>query len=159
LQLLGYLRNLRSTLPSTEWVDDRSRLWVPSRIAVCLRMYRQGFETPVDLSVLLPLFPARAAELLGGREAIDDEVVRAGLAGVGISEGVTCFEMTLEEARTLSDELLAPSGPGTHAYWGILFRFDDQLAPLPADAKQAYLAAYVGFTELLPDGTPPRDPG
>ena len=135
-RLLDYYRNLGSSLPPTAWADQEVKPFVPSRVGVCLRMFVDKVKMPVDLSVLLPRFPVPAAALLGARVVNDD-------IADNVAAGATCVEMSLEEARTLADELLAPSGGGTHAYWGIVFKFD-----------QGRLGAYVGFHELLPDGAP-----
>ena len=65
--LLSYLRHLDSFLPATGWADSQIKPYASSRIVVCLRMYVDQSEVPPDLSILLPMFPGRAADLLGGR--------------------------------------------------------------------------------------------
>ena len=37
----------------------------------------------------------------------------------------SCLELPLDEARTLADELLAPSGGGAYEYGGIVVEIDD----------------------------------
>jgi hypothetical protein len=154
-ELLAHLMNLESSLPATEWADRAIKPYVPSRIAVCLRMYDNKVEVPLDLSTLLPLLPARAAELLGGREASSELLTST--FGDPASWG-SCFDMTLDEARTLADALLSPSGGGAHEYWGILLGFDYQPDPAQPDATVPD-AAYVGFQQLLPDGLWSSVPG
>jgi hypothetical protein len=157
-ELLAHLMNLESSLPATAWADRAIKLYVPSRIAVCLRMIDidNMVEVPLDLSTLLPLLPARAAELLGGREA-SSELLTSTFGGGPASWG-SCFDMTLDEARTLADALLSPSGGGAHEYWGILLRFDYQPDPAQPDATMPD-AAYVMFQQLLPDGLWSSVPG
>ena len=43
-----------------------------------------------------------------------------------------CFELSLEEARTLADVLLSPSAGGEHAYQGIVFNFIPQPLTRPS---------------------------
>ncbi len=94
--------------------------------------------SPLDLSILVPTFPARAAELLGGHEPI----------GTRPNPDPACFEMTLDEARTLADEFLSPAGGGSHQYSGIVIR-NRQLAAIQTSATQG-IVAYVRFNALLP---------
>jgi hypothetical protein len=91
----------------------------------------------------LLLFPDRVAELLDGRDALGPA------AG---PEGASCFELTLDEARTLVDELLAPAGGGVHEYWGIVVRLNGRLDATQPDAPDGN-AAYFSFEGQLPDGT------
>lgn len=156
VRLSDDLGMLDSTLPATEWADQQIKLYVPARIAVCLQVFvaKDGtaVQVPTDLSILLPLFPARAAELLEGRDAMGRIL--------GIEKyGGSCFEMTLDEARTLADEFLAPSGGGSHEYWGILININDQFdASQPAATGSHHRAvtregnlAHISFKQLLPD--------
>jgi hypothetical protein len=140
-RLLTYFNLLTSSLPPNEWADQQSKPYVASRNAVCLQMYVHQVEEPPDLAVLLPLFPARAAELLSGRETIDHPE----------REHARCFEMTLEEARAVADDFFAPSGGGLHEYWGIVIRINRQFDAMQPGANEGN-AAYVSFRALLPDG-------
>ena len=129
VRLFDDLGMLDSTLPATEWADQQIKPYVPARIAVCLQVFvaKDGtaVQVPTDLSILLPLFPARAAELLDGRDAM-------GRIPDIEEYGGSCFEMTLDEARTLADEFLAPSGGGSHEYWGILVNINEPVRCEPA---------------------------
>ena len=160
----SYLQTLGTSLPSHEWTDKTMQTFVPSRIAVCVEMYVNTsgappvplhtvidgtVQVPPDLSILLPLFPQRAAELLG----------REPLGGVGVlREAATCFEMTLEEARTLADAFLDPSGGGVHEYWGIVMRVNSQFDAMQPDMNTGN-GAYISFQTLLPDGSIPHTGG
>jgi hypothetical protein len=140
-RLLTYIESLASSRPTTAWADQEPKPYVASRIAVCLSMYVRQVQEPTDLTRLLPLFPTRAAELLGGREPL----IRPG------EQDASCFEMTLEEARALAGEFLAPSGGGLHEYWGIVIRINGAFDAMQPGADEGN-AAYVSFQTLLPDG-------
>jgi hypothetical protein len=147
--LFADLQTLKSSLPKSEWADPLIRPYVASRIAVCLQLivYKpdKAVHVPPDVSILLPLLPAPAAELLDSREAIAPPIA-------GTPEGATCFEMTLEEARTLEGEFLSPSGGGSHQYWGIVIKINQQFDAIdPPDATEGNVA-YFNFRALLPDG-------
>ena len=156
VRLFDDLRMLDSTLPATEWADQQIKPYVPARTAVCLQVFvaKDGtaVQVPTDLSILLPLFPARAAELLDGRDAM-------GRIPSIEEYGGSCFEMTLDEARTLADEFLAPSGGGSHEYWGIVVNINDQFdASQPPATGSRHRAvtregnfAHISFKQLLPD--------
>ena len=116
-QLVSYLSTLDSSLPKTEWAARRIRTYVASRFSVCVGTYAnvpdRAIPVQIDLSTVLPALPTEAAELL--RAALERQ-------GAAIPEGPFCFETTLEEARTLADVFLSPTGGGTHAYSGIVIR-------------------------------------
>ena len=157
VRLFDYLGTLDSSLPATEWADQQIRTYVPARIAVCLRMFavpvgNRAEELPLDLSFLLPRFPQPAAELLAGREPSAEFERLWGRITTPPAEG-SCFELTLDEARTLAAALLSSSGGGTHEYWGIVIRYDPQPDPAQPDATQPD-AAYIRFVDLLPDSVP-----
>jgi hypothetical protein len=140
-RLHTYLMTLDSSLPETEWAAPRIRTYVAPRIQVCLGTYLnlpdRAVPVPSDLSILLPAFPTRAAELLSDREPS------------GPSGPAPCFEVTLEDARTLADEFLSPAGRGSHEYSGIVIR-NPQLDAIPPVG----IVAYINFQPLLPDGSP-----
>jgi hypothetical protein len=155
VQLVSYLKTLDSSLPESEWSDKKTKPYVASRIAVCMRTFvgqKNGtaVQVPNDLSKLLSLFPAQAAALLEGR----DEIGR--LPNIG--DGGSCFELTLEEARTLRDELLAPSGRGSHAYYGIVLNINyqfDAIQPAGNPRKKGTRnVAFITFNHLTPHGQP-----
>ena len=73
-RLVTYLKTLDSSLLESEWADKEIKPYVASRIAVCVQTFVPDsdpdtdavVQVPPDLSVLVPLFPAPAAELFGG---------------------------------------------------------------------------------------------
>jgi hypothetical protein len=157
VRLFDDLVMLDSTLPATEWADQQTKPYVPARIAVCLQVFvaKDGtaVQVPTDLSISLPLFPARAAELLDGRDAM-------GRIPSIEEYGGSCVEMTLDEARTLADEFLAPSGGGSHEYGGIVIKINDQFdaSQRAATGSRQYAPvtregtyAHISFKGLLPD--------
>lgn len=141
-RLVSYLRTLDASLPETEWAAPRIRTYVPARIAVCLQTFvnvpDRVVPVPLDLSILVPAFPARAAELLGGRERI----------GGRPNPDPACFEVTLDEARTLADEFLSPAGGGSHQYSGLVIR-SPLLDAIQPDTPEG-IVAYIRFNTLLP---------
>jgi hypothetical protein len=137
------LRNRLAALPSslapTDWVDQQSKAYVPSKYAVCFvgRGNTAGPDwTNPDPTIVLPALPARAVELLGGRRGIRDFAGRN-----------DCFELTTAWARALATELVdefGPPEPGGPETW--MFEID-------ADVHQPNLEKLgIQFTQLLPDG-------
>jgi hypothetical protein len=96
---------------------------------------------PLDLSIAVPALPARGAELLGSRAPI----------GGRPNPQFTCFEVTLDEARTLADEFLGPAGGGSHLYSGIVIS-NPQLDAIQPDTPEG-IVAYIRFNTLLPHPT------
>ena len=149
-RLVSYLRMLDESLPETEWAAPRIRTYVASRFNVCVGTYANVPDRAIqvvapDLSLLLAAFPARAAQILGGRGALRP------------SEGVfrspndpICFEVTLEEARTLADEFLEPSAGGSHEYSGIVIR-NPALSAIQSERSEG-IVVYINFHALLPHG-------
>jgi hypothetical protein len=142
-RLFTYLEQLGSSLPPTEWADQEVEPYVASRISACLTMVVGGVMEPADLTMLLPLFPARVAELLGGRETTANPD----------GGDASCFEMTRDEARALADEFLAPSGGGLHEYWGIVIRINAEFTAMQPGATAGNVA-FFSFRPLLPHGEP-----
>jgi hypothetical protein len=144
-RLVSHLATLDTSLPTSEWADPLMRPYVASRIMVCLEQFvyvpDKAVQVPPDLPILLSLFPARAAELLGR-----DRINRT-----DTPERATCFEMTLDEARTLEAEFFSPAGGGLHRYWGIVILINRQFDAIEPDAT-AGNAARITFQALLPDG-------
>jgi hypothetical protein len=68
-------------------------------------------------------------------------------------EGIRCFELTLDEARTLADAFLAPPGGGSREYSGIVLRLGYQPDPAQPGATREE-GAYIWFDQLLPDTVP-----
>ena len=95
---------------------------VSGLIGTCFSMSANGVPAAFDRSALLSRFPAGAAEVLAAHERIAETERRlapkplpdGGYTGPGIEPQSACFELPLEEARTLADASLAPSGGGTH---------------------------------------------
>jgi hypothetical protein len=141
-RLASALTELDGSIPETEWADRRSRNYVASRFNVCVHTYANVPDRVVpvtsELAVVLAAFPPRAAQLLGSREAQD---------------GAMCFEITLDEARTLADEFLRPSGGGSQEYGGIVVR-NPALEGIRTVASSEGIVAYVTFLALSPHGAP-----
>ena len=158
VRLFDDLGGLASTLPATEWIDPQREPYVSARIATCVKTVEipdpslaVGFEVPLDLSVLLPRLSAPVATLLTGREPNADLMSRMLPSLEGRIGHGGCFELTLDEARTLVDTALSPTGGGTHAYGGLVLRLTPKSDP--ADATQPD-RAWIWFEQLLPDGVP-----
>jgi hypothetical protein len=158
VQLFGDLGRLDSTLSPTDWVDQQLRPFVPARIGICVRRFvnlrgRKAVEVPLELPVLLPRFPARAAALLAVREP--SAALATLLAPTRDLDPAanSCFDVSLDEARTLADAFLSASGGGAHEYWGIVIRFGRQPDPARPGATRREVA-YLSFGDLLPDGAP-----
>jgi hypothetical protein len=141
-KLASYLKTLDGWLPKSQWAAPRITTYVPARIAACVQTFvnvpDRVVPVPLDLSILVPAFPARAAELLGGREPI----------GGRPNPDPACFEVTLDEARTLADELLSPAGGGSHQYSGVVMR-NPHFDAIQPDTPEG-IVAYVRFNTLLP---------
>jgi hypothetical protein len=89
--LVARLADPASWLPASAWEDREIRAYVPSRYVVC---YGDGEWPPqqIELSRILTLLPAPAAELLRARDRRE--------------EGHTyCSDLTTEEARALAKAL------------------------------------------------------
>jgi hypothetical protein len=113
-----------SVLPSSAWADRQIRAYVPSQFAICLTT-----SPPTDVSSLLSLLPARAEELLRGKNwtrsesdvftnTREDERMRV----VG-RWGEYCSKAPTEEARAVAEALSGldryngpGAGPGRQAY-------------------------------------------
>jgi len=149
---------LASTLPASAWAEPQRKPYVSARIATCVKTAERpdpslavGFEQQLNLSGLIPRLSAPVANLLTGREPNADLMSRMLPSLEGrIGQG-GCFELTLDEARTLVDTALSPTGGGTHAYGVLLLRLAPK--PDPADANQPD-GAWIWFEPLLPDGVP-----
>jgi hypothetical protein len=147
-RIVSYLRTLATSLPKAEWEDPTIRSYVASRFNVRVATYANNPDRvipvpPPDLSLLLGTFPARAAQILGGREALgpSEGVVRG-------PEDPMCFEVTLDEARTLADEFLTLSVGGSHQYSGIVLS-NPELSAIQTAASQG-IVVYINFQALLP---------
>jgi hypothetical protein len=147
-RLLSYLMTLDLSLPENEWADPHVRPYVASRIRTCLGTYvdipNQVVLVPHDLSILMAAFPQRVVDVLRGN--------KTGSGDDPPFEDLTCFDVTLDEARTLVDEFLSPSGRGSHEYWGIVVS-NPKFNAVKPDATPG-IVAFFNFQELLPDGVP-----
>jgi hypothetical protein len=99
---------LPELLPSSAWVDETIRPYVPSRYAVCHYVYDWDPALVLERPEMLSLLPATAAELLRGQEA---EPPVDYLVPPGNSRNVVpdCLALTTEDAR-LFDEALRAAG-------------------------------------------------
>jgi hypothetical protein len=154
-RLVPSLRTLLASLPESAWVEQQDKPYVASRVIVCLGAYigrgkpdvpPMVVGVPRDPSEIVPLLPGHAPELFGGLVPVPDpsSVYEPN------RENVTCYEMTMDEARSLADQLLDPSVGGTLSYWAILLR-DPRLGALTVDPTDVVLAA-VAFHGLMPNG-------
>jgi hypothetical protein len=121
----------------------------------CFRMFvrlnaDQSVEVPFDRSAFLSRFRQPVAQVLAGRVA--NAAPAWGSAGPPVGQG-GCFDMSLDEARSLADLFLSPVGGGAHQYWGIVIRFGHRPDPARPGATRREVA-YVNFEELLPEGAP-----
>jgi hypothetical protein len=94
-----------SVLPASAWAVKKIRAYVPSHYQVCL-----DTSPPKDVSRLLSLLPAQAADVLRdkSRTRLEGEVVEAREAGrtVVLGRSVTyCSKLSTEEAREVAEAL------------------------------------------------------
>ena len=94
-----------SVLPSNAWAVREIRAYVPSHYPVCI-----DISPPKDVSQLLSLLPARAADVLRGKSRTRSEgdliEAREGGAQSCIGRSVTyCSKLTTEEAREVAKAL------------------------------------------------------
>jgi hypothetical protein len=163
VRLFDDIERLASWLPATEWADqqDKPYPYVSARIGTCIGMFVDGGPAPFDRSVLLSRFPARAAGVLAAHERsaeIESLLLPLNYFSGGRFYPMTssesgCFELTLDEARTLAAALLAPPGGGTHEGTVIVRSFGRQPDPSEPGATREE-AAHIGFFQLLPDKWP-----
>jgi hypothetical protein len=156
VRLFDDLGMLGTTVPAAEWADPQIKPYIPARIAVCVQVFvandGTAVQVPTDMAMLLPLFPAQVAQLLDGRDAMGR------ISAIEEHSG-SCVEMTLAEARALADAFLAPSGGGSHEYWGITFDINGQVdasQPAPTGSPHRGVTregnfAHISFKQLLPD--------
>jgi hypothetical protein len=129
-------------LPSSAWGVREVRAYVPSHYAVCI-----DTSPPKDVSQLLALLPARAADVLRGksRTRLGGEVVEAREAGrtVVLGRSVTyCSKLTTEEAREVAD---AVSGLARHP-WALSLIYD------VAEPVDNLNPTTISFDPYFPDG-------
>jgi hypothetical protein len=159
--LFDDLERLASWLPATEWADQRAKPYVSPRIGTCVGVFVDGGPAPFDRSVLLSRLPERAAGVLSAHERSADmeslllplDYFTGGRSYPITSSESGCFELTLNEARTLADALLAPPGGGTQEGSVIVRSFGRQSDPSQPGATRQQ-AAHIGFFQLLPDKWP-----
>jgi len=96
-RLDALLTHPESWLPASAWADQGIRAYVPSTFAVCY----SGDQRSLEASVILPLLPGSAEDLLRGKDRIRYDA--------GPSDFIFCSEVTTEEARAL-DEILDHAG-------------------------------------------------
>jgi hypothetical protein len=113
-------------IPPSAWEDSTLRPYVPYRYAIC------GAKP-------LGMLPVPAQDLLRGKEAMFDDAETR--------QGTECFDVTIEEARTL-DVILADAG--------FLIRANERWGPDSSDPEHV---TEVGFEPILPHGTFGSDGG
>ncbi len=133
-RLDALLTHPESWLPASGWEDAEIRAYVPSSYAVCY----SGSDRPLEASVILPLLPPSAEDLLRSKD-------RTGY-GVGPSYRIFCSTVTTEVARalvqTLEDAGLAPDDRSLENRLGYLARAPSSL---PTDVL-------IYLEPTLPDG-------
>jgi hypothetical protein len=144
-----------SALPSNAWADRQIRAYVPSQFAICVTT-----SPPTDVSNLLSLLPARAEELLRGKNwtrsesdvftnTRDDERMRV----VG-RWGEYCSKAPTEEAREVAEAL---SGLDRHT--GALHSGEYSQAYLVAEGVKDWEVTSIRFEPYFPHGAFPRHVG
>jgi hypothetical protein len=117
--LIGYLRDLTSSLPEDEWVAPAFTRYVPAGYTACLThdgtpgSPLDGATLP-DLRAVLEHMPTPIQELLGSREPTRDLFEAAD----------SCFDLTIAEARVLTASLLDAFGISLYASGGATFGFE-----------------------------------
>ncbi len=99
------LTDTASVLPASAWAVREIRAYVPPHYQACM-----GTSPPKDVSQLLALLPAPAANVLRGKslEGSEGDLVEAREGGrtVVIGRSATyCAKLTTEEAREIADAL------------------------------------------------------
>lgn len=95
-----FLRPRGPSLPAGAWADPDARPYVPSRYAICYARISGGEHLGyVDPSRVVSLLPARAQDLLRGKEQDLGDEGR-------LRSDRRCSVLTTEEARTLEQILL-----------------------------------------------------
>ena len=92
-RLDGLLMHPESWLPASAWEDEEIKAYVPSTLAVCY----SGDQRSLEASVILPLLPPSAEDLLRGRDRTRYDV--------GPSDFIYCSDVTPEKARALAETL------------------------------------------------------
>jgi hypothetical protein len=160
VRLFDDLVNIDLWLPATEWVDAKVKPYVPGLIGTCFGMYVDGDPAGFDLDGLVSRLSEQAATVLAAHEQsaeMESLLLPLTRFDAGISSPIVepesgCVELTLEEARTLANALLPPSGDGTRDD-GITLRLGRQPDPSQPGATQEE-AAHVWFFQVLPDKLP-----
>jgi hypothetical protein len=119
-ELVAYLRDLASSVPVSEWVDEAGRQFVAARYAVCFfQSAPRGIPEPLaDLPAVVASLPSPAAEMLAGREPTShlDDPIHSSCVDVAAGEARAVAE-ALVESFGLTDIGTATSswGPGIRA--------------------------------------------
>jgi len=132
--LLTQLTHPESWLPASAWEDQEIRAYVPSSYAVCY----SGSDRPLAASVILPLLPPSAEDLLRDKD-------RTGY-DVGPSYRIFCSNVTTEEARAFVQTLDA-AGLATDDR-----SIANRLGYIAEARGSHHIDALIYFEPYLPDG-------
>ena len=141
--LIEYLRDLPSSVPASEWVDQTGRPFVAAKQGICFfHSAPTGIPEPLtDLPAVVASLPPTAAELLAGRDRTSHLVTALQIPSA-------CVNATNAEARTVAEALVAAFGvtdifTATHGTFPGIRANLDEPTPMVID---------ITFWPLLPAG-------
>ena len=142
MRLIERLADPGTWLPADSWEQREVRGYVPSRFAVCYGEFR---PTPrgMERSEVLSLLPARAREILGGKDVFTQSGLFSGRTGDIRPHTDYCSDVTVDEARTLQAEL----GAGAPTKKGAATTRFEFAAPAPSRET-----VVIEFEPYLPHG-------
>jgi hypothetical protein len=135
-----------SVLPPSAWAVREVRAYVPSHYAVCI-----DASPPKDVSQLLSLLPARAADVLRNESwtRVETDVVtntREDQRMRVVGQRVTyCSKLTIEEAREVADAVSGLERYEAFRPYALVYR-------LAGDVAHGWEATTISFDPYLPDG-------
>jgi hypothetical protein len=145
-RLVERLADPAAWLPASAWANRQIRAYVPSRYAILYGRVPQAIER----SRILPLLPARAAELLRAHDAVP----QLGHIGGATPTSFTYYvsDVTTEEARALA-QVLDGAGLKPASQLGYLFEAPGTSAdPLGPDTGPVRNEGFITFEPYLPHG-------
>lgn len=133
-------------LPASAWEDKTIRGYVPSYFSVCYAGWPAEVSDPQsDPSRILSLLPARAQEILGGKERMRREGQRGWAGGPYYPSRTDCSNVTTDEARELASVFDAAGLTQDRPAGGLEYMFD-----VPGSIPER---GDVTLEPLLPDGS------
>ena len=148
IRLSDGLADLSSWLPTSAWEERAPRAYVASRYAICFRRGYEpglnigllGFDQSLEPSRVLGELPARAQDLLSGKDTI--YVVPS--SPLGSFDHAACSEVTTEDARAL-EKILRSAGAQRTPYPALAETYS---APAPDPIG----TLFISFEPILPHG-------